>query len=327
MISSAEVFSGISSELRVLEEYRLELKRKLAFFYKILGGTLAVSALLFVVFWTMVGDPAVLAFSLGIVSLVVIAVAWFSVVGDMQKVYVTRYKNEVVNALVARFDSNLKYRMNPGPSRSAFQNTELFQYPDRFNSEDMIYGRYGKTDLTFGEVHAEDKRTRKTKNGTQTYYVTIFKGILFSADFHKEFHGRTFVLSDNAENMLGGIGRAFQKMVSKKGTKLVQMDDVEFEKKFAIYSSDQVECRYVLSNSLMRRILDLKARFGGQDLRFCFKDSSIHIAVPYSQTFLEPNIDIPATDPKQIQKFIAQVGVFLEIVEELNLNTRIWSKD
>jgi len=322
MISVADVVNGVLPELQALEVLRQELKRKLGLFYKIVGGVALVALIIVVIFQNQVAMVGAV-----ILSVITLAIAWFTIVGDVRSQYVTRYKEKVMSAVVAEFDSNLNYRLKPGPSRSDFQNTELYQYPDRYNSEDLIYGKYGETDLQFGEVHAEDRRRRKTKNGTQTYYVTIFKGILFSADFHKDFKGRTFVLSDNAENLLGGIGRAFQKLASKSGTRLVQMDDPEFEKQFAIYSSDEVECRYILSHSLMSRLTDLRKKFDGQDLRICFKNSSVHIAVPYRSQFLEPNINAPATDTGQIQSLIAQVGVFLQIVEELNLNTRIWSKE
>ena len=39
---------------------------------------------------------------------------------------------------------------------------------------------------------------------------------------------------------------------------LVKLEDPEFEKSFVVYSGNQTEARYILSTSLMRRILDYK---------------------------------------------------------------------
>jgi hypothetical protein len=76
----------------------------------------------------------------------------------------------------------------------------------------------------------------------------------------------------------------------------------------------------------MRRLLAMKDRFG-RDLRVAFKESSVVIAVPQSQRFLEPSMSRPATDPEQVRGFLSELDAFLRIVEELDLNTRIWTKE
>ncbi|NIP92937.1 MAG: DUF3137 domain-containing protein, partial [Akkermansiaceae bacterium] len=59
----------------------------------------------------------------------------------------------------------------------------------------------------------EDKRTRTDSKGrTQTYWVTIFKGLLVVADFHKHFKSEVTVMPDFAESAFGRIGRFFQKL-------------------------------------------------------------------------------------------------------------------
>lgn len=39
-----------------------------------------------------------------------------------------------------------------------------------------------------------------------------------------------------------------------------KLEDPEFEKHFAVYSSDQVQAGYILSTSLMSRIVDFKEK-------------------------------------------------------------------
>ncbi len=222
----------------------------------------------------------------------------------------------------------MRYEGDEGISKETYLGTELFTTsPDRYTSEDLITGTYGKTSLLLAEVHAEDRQTSTDSKGrSQTRYVTIFKGLLLIADFHKHFACRTFLFPDNAEGLLGNVGRFFQKMGGRTETDLLRMEDPEFEKAFAVYSTDAIEARYILSTAMMERFLRLRERLG-RDLRVAFKDSAVAIAVSRSAPFLEPRMGTPAADPAQVESLLKELVEFLNTIEELDLNTRIWTKE
>lgn len=242
--------------------------------------------------------------------------------------YQAKYKMTVVPALLSTIDPQLEYHPQSGIPSSTFMATELFTTsPDRYSTEDLIQGNYGKTFLQLAEIDAEERRTRTDSDGkTETYYVTIFDGLLLIADFHKHFHGRTFIFPDNAERLFGNFGRFFQKMGGRRQTDLIRLEDPEFEKRYAVYATDEIEARYILSTAMMRRILEMGNRFGN-DIRIGFKDSSLLLAVPHSQPFLEPKKGLPATDIDQIGGMLHELKYFLDTIEELDLNTRIWTKE
>lgn len=237
------------------------------------------------------------------------------------------YKLAVVPRLLKSIDPQLAFDPERGLSSGSFVGSELFtQRPDRYRSEDLIHGKYGKTYLQLAEVHAEDRQTTTDSKGrTKTRYVTIFKGLLLVADFHKHFSGRTFVLPDTAEKLFGRFGRHFQKLGGRRETDLVHLEDPEFERMFAVYSTDEIECRYILSTSLMHRLMEMRERFD-KGVRVGFKESNIVLAVPHTEAFLEPSTGRAATDESQVGSMLRQLRYFLDTVEELNLNTRIWTK-
>ena len=244
------------------------------------------------------------------------------------KTYVTEYKKVVIPRLLQSIDEGLKYEPGAGISMGTFIGTELFSTnPNRYETEDLIHGNYGKTYLQLAEIEAKERRTRTDSNGkTKTYYVTIFKGLMLIADFHKDFHGRTFIFPDKAEKTFGNVGRFFQKMGGRSETNLIRLEDPEFENAFAVYSTDEVEARYILSTAMLRRILDLRERFG-KEVRLGFKDSCLTLAVPHGSSYLEPSTSRPATDASQIEGMLLELKYFLETIEELDLNTRIWSTE
>ena len=247
--------------------------------------------------------------------------------GALGERYKYAYKSAVVPRLLSLIDSGLRYDVTGGISSSTFVGTELFTTsPDRYRTEDLILGMYGKTVLQLAEVDAEERRTSTDSKGRRrTTYVTIFKGLLLIADFNKHFQGRTFVFPDMAESLLGNFGRLFQKLGGRTETDLIRLEDPEFEDAFATYSTDEIEARYILSTAMMERLLRMRERFG-KGVRVGFKESSIVLAVPHGRKFLEPSTKVSARETGQISEMLSELGYFLDLIGELDLNTRIWTK-
>jgi hypothetical protein len=197
---------------------------------------------------------------------------------------------------------------------------------DRYASEDEISGWIGKTQLRGAEVSAEYKTETRDSNGrVRTQWHTIFRGWFILVDFHKDFKGEFVVLPDSAEASFGGFGRWLQSMNASRDS-VIRMDDPDFEKAFVVYGTDQVEARYILSPSLMQRILAVHRR-SGSNLSIGFTQSIMCIAVPRSRDAFEPEKDRSLLNPETHRKNVEDLIFITGLVEDLNLNTRIWSKE
>ena len=102
------------------------------------------------------------------------------------------------------------------------------------------------------------------------------------------------------------------------------MEDPEFEETFITVSTDQVDARYVLSTSMVARFVDLSRRIPG--MRALFKDEKLVLALPSNRDRFEPSLYRRANSSRQLDRFVRDIQRLLRIVEELSLNTRIWSK-
>jgi hypothetical protein len=235
------------------------------------------------------------------------------------------YKLLIVDRVVQIVGSELRYLPKNHISESEYDASRLFRSADRFNGEDLVQGRVGATQLQFSEIHAEYKTTNSKG---QTSWHTIFDGVLFIADFNKHFNGMTIVKPDNAERLLGRLGQslqAFGDRIDFDNRELVKLEDPEFEKMFAVSSTDQIEARYILSPSMMRRLLELRARHGNE-LHISFITNRVYLALPQNRDLFEPpSMRTPLT-VDAVRRIIADLQSVLCIVEELDLNTRIWSK-
>ena len=219
---------------------------------------------------------------------------------------------------------DMVYSLDRGISEQAFKETGLYSGDiDRYSSEDLFAGKIGKTEMMFSETHAEDKRTRTDSKGhSSTYWVTVFKGLLAIVDFNKDFKNWVVIKPDFAESSFGWLGRTIQNFSSN----LVRLESPEFENAFVVHGGDQVEARYLLTPDMQERLLDLRKWFG-DDIRMAFHDSRLHLTIPNSDDWFEPNIQISAHDTSQMHKFLHQMTSIFRIVEMLDLNTRIWTKD
>jgi hypothetical protein len=181
--------------------------------------------------------------------------------------------------------------------------------------EDYVSGRHGATDFWFCELAlAKEKKDQRS---------VVFHGLFFIADFHKSFRGRTYLLPDVAERTFGALGRVAQAL-RIDGTELVELEDPDFEKRFVCSSTDPVEARYVLSPSLIQRILGIAERTPGA-LRVSFVDECMYLALPKGDLFRAPFFG-GEVDAEALLGFVRELRSLIELVDELGLNTRIWSK-
>lgn len=246
----------------------------------------------------------------------------FGIFAYQTRGYKSKFKSVVIQRLVEFVGSSLRYDESKCIALEQFQMSKLFlSRPDRYYGDDHVEGLVGETAIEFSEIRAEEE---VQTSDNKTDHHTIFRGIFFIADFNKHFQGETFVLPDTSERLFGGFGK-FLQSIGPSRPELVTLEDPEFEKYFVTYSSDQTEARYILSPSLILRILKFRKRIG-RGIRLSFINSSLHIAVPFTKNLFEPNMFKSLLDIDPIQEYFEDLQLAIGIVEELNLNTRIWSK-
>jgi len=242
-----------------------------------------------------------------------------------KKQYRENFKSGVVAEVVKLFNPDWQYLYDYCMSQESYQQSGLFPHHyDRYTGDDFVTGKIEKTDFQFSELHTQYKQvTYNSKGQRQEHWVTIFRGLFMHADFNKNFLGTTYVLPDTAERLLGSFGQSLQKMSSRG--QLVKLENPEFEKRFVVYSSDQVESRYILTPSIMESIVNISNRFEG-DVYFSFVGSRIYYANSINKALFEPNIFRSGVNFNDMKEMFDLFEMITVLVQELNLNTRIWTK-
>ena len=307
-------YENIYPDLEFLEEKRLKIYKYLQKVAIILF--VVTTIILFFVKDYIFNSPNIL---------ILIFIASFGIFTFIYKIemsgFSSIFKDQLIEKLVLFVDDNLIYSKNNHIREYEYRSSLLFpQSIDRFRGDDYVSGKIDGVDMKFSEIHSEVKK--KTDKG-KTYWQTVFQGLLFIADFNKNFNGKTVVLPDNSEKFFGSFSHFFQSFSSRG--ELVKMDNIEFEKEFVIYSDDQIEARYILSHALMQRILEYK-KLVGRNIYISFTKSKIYVAIGFSTKLFEPKIYKKITNFEEVSFYFKVISMTVDIIKYLNLDKKIWSK-
>ncbi len=301
------------ADLRTLERKRRKVLQKLTFVGIVILCIVAPTVFVTIHFRM---EPGILLGS--IVLSVLIAVGAYKTIS---KDYIAEFKILIIDRIVSFIDENLSYNRMGCIPQSTFMLSQIFKTkPNRYKGDDLVSGKVGETEIQFSELNAE----YESGSGKNRSVRTVFRGLFFIGDFNKDFTCRTVVLPDTAEKLFGRIGQKLQSMNLVRDD-LIKLDDPEFEKLFVVYSNDQVGARYILSTSLMKRIVDFKNKTN-RDIYLSFIGSMVFVAISYKRNLFEPRIFETLLDFEPVREYFEDLQVAVGIVDDLNLNTRIWTK-
>ena len=255
---------------------------------------------------------------LSLVVAIIGLIAGFVIRAHYREKAANSYKDEVIPAILNQIDTSLKYDRDGYISLDEFKKADIFMSPDRYSGKDLIQGYVGETHVRFSLVDAEEEyETQSTdsdgKSTSETHSSTIFEGLFFTADFNKHFRTNTLVRPHAAS------------LISKLFGSNVIMEDPRFNKLFSVSSSDQVEVRYLLTPSLIEKLIDLRKRLG--EFQLSFAGGRLVLAIEQPDDLFEPDLSVSFNNSAQTQKLQNNIKSITSIVNELGLNNRIWTKE
>ena len=241
----------------------------------------------------------------------------------MSKDYAHEFKDNIIHPLIKQIDNSLQYSKTLSIAQGHFERSKLFRKDiGRYSGNDLVKGELDGVKLRFSDVHAEYK-SRDSKG--RSSWHTIFQGLFIIADFNKSFKGETTILPDKAEKVFGKLVGSWLQRHNMSQEALIKMDDPTFEKYFVVYGTDQIEARYILTHSMMKRLLDFKKR-SQVPLYISFINDQIYLALEYKKDLFEPTVFTSLLQYSLVKEYISTLQLATGIIEELKLNQKLWSK-
>lgn len=310
-------YKELYPSLEELEKTRMQILSQLKWYG-------AMGAVIFALIAIWIGKnfglfhPLMIAVAIGFIVLSSITYRF------MTQGYAKDFKAKIITPLIGAIDSNLLYNPDFMISQHLFERSQLFTHSiDRYSGNDYVKGSIDGVPLEFSDVHAE----YKTKNQKgQNEWHTLFRGLFLVAEFNKYFKSKTIILPDQAEKNFGSLIGGWLQSINFSRDDLIRLDDPEFEKAFVVYGNDPIEARYILSHSMMKRILDFQKKLT-HPLFISFVHNHIHIGIGIKKDLFEPSIFTSLLDLKQTMEYINTLRYTIGMIEELKLNEKLWSKE
>lgn len=141
------------------------------------------------------------------------------------------------------------------------------------------------------------------------------RGLLVEFYMPKDFTGEIVVFEKNKTN------RSVNKR-SLKNFEIVNLEDVEFNKKYFVYGTNQVETRYVLTTSLIERLQNIKFKFDAKYLRFAFRNHRMTIFISSENDLFRMLQKDKKTDLSTFNELFEEIYSILLLVDEMKLNIK-----
>lgn len=153
--------------------------------------------------------------------------------------------------------------------------------------------------------------TLRQKSGKSSR--TVFDGLLCRFDYPKTAKVEVAVKSD-----AGAIGQFFRGIFASADR--VKLEDPAFEAKFDVYSRDQVAARYILTPTVMERLMVLERQHRG--LRAIFRGNEVLLAIPDGTDLFRPGSFFSELDRGLVKQFHRDMTGVFAFIDALKLDAQ-----
>lgn len=225
--------------------------------------------------------------------------------------YHKKVKKDIMEVF-ANFFEKFSYCQGAGLSSDELQNSRVFPSFTFAMADDCFKGVYNGVNIHICEEFLK-KRVYNSKGKFRD--ITVFQGVAVELDMNKKFSGHTIVLKD------AGIFNTIKRFNDMQPVKL---EDIVFENLFEVYSTNQIEARYLLTSGFMERVLELKKLYQGKKVEISFYDNKILIAIDTRENMFEACSFFKSNlNKKKIDSVFEQFWTILSIVHILKLNEKL----
>lgn len=224
------------------------------------------------------------------------------------KSYRSRYKKHILRKVFEIVLPGSSYSPSGHLLRSDYDSSRIFiSGYNRFHGEDLISANYNGLPFQFSELQTK----HVSGSGKKRREKTIFRGIFFKAELPLKVHSNLVIIPDVLNKILGNLISGFLEDLNFKRDKIVKLESLDFEKVFAIYGSNQIEARKILTPIIMEKILKYNSKTK-KDISISIQNGTLYMAIPFDKNLFEPRIWSPTS-----YNDIVQICKVIEILTEI----------
>ena len=232
--------------------------------------------------------------------------------------YSMSFENKIKKTLMpilCKCFSDLKWVENAEAKHSLYKSAGIITKKyNRSYVDDVFVGSFKNVPVEIAEVKYQEVTHRRTSDGkTKTDVETIFNGVIITLAMNKNFSAHTLVKSDSLIKSAG-----------VSGLRHTTLEDVVFEKKFDVYTNDEVEARYLLTTSFMERMTEMKTIYKAKNTTCAFYKDKFIIALDVRRDMFKlGSIFKKADDERQYFQMYEEIISIIKLIDHFKLDQKI----
>ena len=265
-----------------------------------------------------------------VIILIFTIVTSSSAYGLIKKIFEIKIKKKIMPAICGCFH-DLKWR-EPDISSTLIgkiseyfgffvnfsRNEETLKYKSsnlitdftRVEFDDCFTGSHNNVNYIIDELTA--LKETKDKDGNKTSSV-VFKGVIITLDMNKKFNGNTVIRPDTMLHIS-----------PSKNLHHTVLEDVEFEKKFDVFTDDDIESRYLITPSLMERLKSMQVAFKADKISASFYQNKFYIALHTNKDlFSLGSLTKHICDKEQFFTMFEEILSIIKLIDHFKLDQKI----
>ena len=271
----------------------------------------SLQAILSASFFSALGILSLYAiFATKLSSFILVAIIMFSTAGCFCYVIKKCFEDEIkdkIMPLVCKCCGNINWLngvfYNIYKDSKAFEESNLIPSLSLRTVDDYFSGSYKDIGFEIIECTANSGKNRKA----------VFVGAIVKLDMNKRFQGNTVIQPDSMFH-------------TSPSSRLVHttLEDVEFEKKFDVYTDDEVEARYLITPSFMERLNNMKVAFNADAVSCAFYEKYLFVALhTRKDLFSICSLLKPVNDGKQFFQMFEEILSIIKLIDHFKLDQKI----
>lgn len=226
------------------------------------------------------------------------------------------YKDTFLNGMFNEFFDHAHYMGQFGFTQYKVGEFDLYEFGNRFESEDQLSGEYKGVHFEQADVHIW--RHIDSNGSGNSENIEYFKGRMFIFDVPVKY-----IHSVKIFNKLPMSAKNDHRIRGSEG-KRVKLESMEFNDAFTVYSEDAHDAFYVLTPAMMEKLMDIYYKYckiteySFHDISFHFKDSKLYFTMECFGNAFDPGA-FPICYPEEKEKLKEDIQVIIDLIESLDL--------
>lgn len=249
---------------------------------------------------------------IGIMVLIIGAKIICSTSGFKWNDFKNKHSLSALNILLDDYQYN--YNAKNVISPNIFRASKFAWSFDNYTGEDLIKiniknddGTPSNVAFSICDLYVTETRTRtvRDKNGgshTEEYTVTVYRGAFGYVKFPFSFKC------------------GLDLNIDRNGHDRIKLEDIDFNKRFSIYTDNQIEALCILTPTMMTKLKELDKRV--KDLKISLKNNMLYIG--FARNIFEMNKKVKKLDGSVFSRYYDDVNNLYGILEEIKNNNKVF---